>query len=458
LPGNNRYRIASCQSNKKNIFVFSSQNQKQNKACYGPSGQSVLVLNAAVHMHVYSVSSFASGPVLELAGNKESLCPDFGSCERVGATNKEVVSWSRDAHLCVWDLPDLKSPPGLSSLPSSGAMDAGSFNSGHNSIVAAHSAPSFASLMPSSPGPRHSSGGVARDAPGTPGTPGVKTVQSLRDELDDIEHAPVDGLSTESQIAALSRQVIARTVDYSGRGVALKISFPSLYPHNASPSFEFLSDSQLGTESILALLASMQSLCRRLTAQSHFCLRPVLVLLRKSVMSEDLLQAQRSKRSSSTTDKLSSSASDASSLNALPSVAYEVPCPRLSGACFAPNGRLVCFSNLGINFSVRTFAKLREALAGGTLAEGEDATSATNLIQPVVTHYNLLHIAPLSLDLAALYVLTGLRCCCRVLLFSLTFFFFFFSQVNRCVLFACTTPLFRRTLAPCRALGTRWRP
>lgn len=91
----------------------------------------------------------------------------------------------------------------------------------------------------------------------------------------------------------------------------------------------------------------------------------------------------------------------------------DLPCPRLCGASFAPNGRLVYFSNVGINFSVRTFSKLRETLAGGaaqyirgspSLNDGEEPS---NVIQPTVTSYNMVNIAPLSLELATSYKLSG---------------------------------------------------
>jgi hypothetical protein len=205
--------------------------------------------------------------------------------------------------------------------------------------------------------------------------------------------------------------VIARTTDFAGRTVALKISFPSLYPHNAAPAFEFLQETQLGTESIVALLASMQSLCRRLTSQSQFCLRQVLALLRKSVMSEDLLQAQRTRRASTLVKQSDGSSStggvdgvakmttESASSSSSSMLKADLPCPRLCGASFAPNGRLVYFSNVGINFSVRTFSKLRETLAGGaaqyirgspSLNDGEEPS---NVIQPTVTSYNMVNIA-----------------------------------------------------------------
>jgi hypothetical protein len=105
-------------------------------------------------------------------------------CERVGAVNREVVSWSKDAHLCVWELPDVT---GNSGLGASIATAASSAPSGTGSLSSSSSAPNL-SALPSSPAPRHG----ARDMPGTPG----KAAQSLRDELEDVEQAPIEGLNS----------------------------------------------------------------------------------------------------------------------------------------------------------------------------------------------------------------------------------------------------------------------
>ena len=97
-------------------------------------------------------------------------------CERIGGLNKEVVSWSKDAHLCMWELPDASSQTSSSVGPLA--------SSATLSMHQSSSAPSL-SALPSSPAPRH----TIRDAPSTPG----KAAQSLRDELDDMEQAPIEG-------------------------------------------------------------------------------------------------------------------------------------------------------------------------------------------------------------------------------------------------------------------------
>ena len=399
------------------------------KAMYAPSGQALVVLNAPPNLHarVWSLRHpLGTAPALELSGNKD-LCPDMAACERLGSSSRDIVSWSRDAHLCIWELPE--GNPSLSA-PLSSSLSS-SFSGPSNSLGAsapssfAHSPLSFAA-NPLSPGPRSSSSSSSRDS--APPTPAKQQLHSLRDELDDVEHSPIEGMTTESQIAALTRQVIARTSDAQGRAVAIKIAFPSLYPHNASPSFEFLlPETRLPTDVMVSLLASLQSLCRRATAQSHYCLRPALMLLRKSVLSEEVLVRKRGDSTNSNNNNSgnnnSSGSNNRSIASSTPPTASssdvsapsETPCPRLSGATFSPSGRLVHFTN-NINFTVRTYSELRNALSGSVAAPSssrllqspaDDSALTENLIQPVVTHYHLPHVSQISPELAKRYRLLG---------------------------------------------------
>ena len=376
------------------------------KALYAPSGQAVVVLNAppALHARLWSLQAplqAGAGPLLELAGNRD-LCPDFALCERVAAGSRDVIAWSRDAHLCVWELPD----PTAAAAAAAAAvlMPVASHHGSPQSAPSLSALPPALLGQPASPGPR------GRD----PLTPSKLAPQlhSLRDELDDMEHTPVEGLATEVQAAALARQVVVRTADAQGRAVALKVAFPSLYPHSAAPSFEFLlPETQLPTDVMVSLLAALQALCRRMTAQSQYCLRPALQLLRRSVLSEELMQRRRSPALSSSTGALpATQPTPGSSGKPEAGMPSETPCPRLSGASFSPSGRLVHFSN-GIAFSVRTYAQLREALSGATQpvlpSPSSDGAEPSNLVQPVVTQYRLPHIAHVSSALAASYRLQG---------------------------------------------------
>ena len=372
------------------------------KGQYLPHGQSILVLNQAPapFPRVWSVSPLTGQPILELGGAKD-ICTDFAMSQRRAADAKDVVAWSRDAHLCLWELPSpatiteasnsasgsvAESPPlfSASGIPFSG-------NSGSGSLLVV-------------PGPRKSD------------TPKGVLLHSLREELDDLENSPVEGLTMQAaQVTGLYRQVEGHTTDHAGLVVALKIQFPSLYPHNAAPSFIFMPATELPTAQIVTLLAALASLCRRLTAHSQYCLRPALTLLRRSLLDPTFSAQPKSKDGSSSQatnaepspQPLLRSDSGVSSSN-LPSP--DLPCPRLSGAVFSPSGRLVHFTN-HLSLGVRTHREMREALAAGcpsdSVAASEQDPAMMAVINPMVTHFALPFVAPIHGSLARAYVLNG---------------------------------------------------
>ncbi len=352
------------------------------KAAYLPNQDSVVVLNTDIAMKVYSARTNLEQSAA-LMGTRD-VCSHFAV-----QSNGGVVAWSRDGHLCVWDLSAMANVGASPATALVGATAAGlpvplpptitvatSVDSAKGEFPTLSKTPTPADYAPPTPGSTHV---AARDVqPLSPLRRAEKqpSQYSLREEMD-AALLYGNGLKVKCDVGG--RQVL---VDVAGHS-QVRISFPSLYPHNASPSFELVRTA-LSTDAVVQLLAVLSATAKQSTGRSKPCLAAVLQAISHhfALDSEGADLALLKK-------KLGPKPASAGSEDLQ-------PCPRMSGATFSPSGRLVVFTNCTPPLpSLRIASALLETLLAAP--KGSFA--------PTVTHYALPNLMPLSVPLAAKYVL-----------------------------------------------------
>jgi hypothetical protein len=155
------------------------------RASFLPGDDHLAVLNGDVAMKIYKTQNLE--PSHALMGTRD-VCADFAML-----SNGSVVAWSRDSHLCVWDLSRIRPSESVVSTNGTNTTGVGSIAS----IVSA-SLPSvnlYQTPTPiSSPGPantntNNNNSNTNNSNINTEGRRGM----SLRDEIEALMASPVEG-------------------------------------------------------------------------------------------------------------------------------------------------------------------------------------------------------------------------------------------------------------------------
>lgn len=255
------------------------------RAAYLPNNESVLVLNSDAAMKVYNA---AMEPTHALMGTRD-VCTDFAI-----QANGSVVAWSRDSHLCIWDLSctigvpatGASSPtPAVSTTISLAKSPAGVKSFTHLSSAPVLPMPQSSVSAASSPVIRTSSPQLsAAETPHKRTAERQRSTMTLGEEMAAAAALGDPAIRVETNMA---QRFVMVHVHSDTMSTQLRITFPSLYPHDASPSFEVVRTT-MGTDSVVQLIAVLSSLAKKLTQASRPCLRPLL-----SAIANHLLASSR---------------------------------------------------------------------------------------------------------------------------------------------------------------------
>jgi hypothetical protein len=232
---------------------------------------SVLVLNGDVAMKLYNARNNLEQSAA-LMGTRD-VCSHFAM-----QSNGGVVAWSRDGHLCIWDLSRI-TPAATAAIPTlvGPAADLASPISSKTFAASADSNRSETSVLSKTP-TTADYGSVPLPTPTTPQSSNQLTPRDplAPSPLRRVEKQPSQySLREEMDAAVLFGNGLKVKCDVSGRQVLVdvaghtqvRVSFPSLYPHNASPSFEVVRTA-LSTDAVVQLLAVLSATAKLSTGRS----------------------------------------------------------------------------------------------------------------------------------------------------------------------------------------------
>jgi len=154
------------------------------------------------------------------------------------------------------------------------------------------------------------------------------TPQGLAHEFS-LVNRQIHNIVVEQMNAALRSCIVSAVSAKYDAVVRLRINFPSLYPNGAPPSFDFLPTSTVSVEVKKLLIESLTEVALAHVRYNRSCLEPCL---RHLVTNLDNFLSEAM-----------GSGSDSDDQEAPLNKDDNIPFPRTCGACFAGNGKLVCF-------------------------------------------------------------------------------------------------------------------
>eukprot|EP01117_Protostelium_nocturnum_P017821 TRINITY_DN7324_c0_g1_i1.p1 TRINITY_DN7324_c0_g1~~TRINITY_DN7324_c0_g1_i1.p1 ORF type:complete len:990 (-),score=267.00 TRINITY_DN7324_c0_g1_i1:50-3019(-) len=286
------------------------------RAKFAPFGQGLVTMaqRSDYTLRMWNLLDLST-PVKQFTGHTDVITAfDWRAKDVNGTREYQLVTWSKDQYLRMWHIDKATREAASSAVPS--PQVGGSSKNGDEEA-----------FRPSTPIERNSL------------TPyGIKNLQQ---ELAALEKRCPQFLTVES-VALANRQVVIVIDDL--QDVKMKITFPSLYPNGAAPSFSFLPhNGGITTQNQAKIVESLSD-----TAIYHVeCNRPCLfqclhqlVEIVKEFSNEGKESADSIKRSMN-----------------IPNNNDEIPCPRLSGAVFSPTGKIFFFHNL--KYTRNSYTRLR---------------------------------------------------------------------------------------------------
>lgn len=248
------------------------------KVRYTPFGRAIITISqrSDFTVRMWSLNDLEQ-PVYQFMGHKDVVSSlDWRTCDVGEDYEYQLLSWSKDSNLRFWpiDMALINAMQsreaygaGRSVLPSaSTSLVKDGFGSSLGIYPSVGNAASFAGserdlqATPSSMAlgsPRK--GGILGFGPNqnaavsTPNGSNMSnsTISNLEQELAILQRRPIQSVIIEE--SSLSQRTLQLRVGRLPYLMRLKITFPSLYPHLAAPSFEFLNISEQETRQLLGL-------------------------------------------------------------------------------------------------------------------------------------------------------------------------------------------------------------
>lgn len=248
------------------------------KVRYTPFGRAIITISqrSDFTVRMWSLGDLEQ-PVYQFMGHKDVVSSlDWRTCDVGEDYEYQLLSWSKDSNLRFWpiDLALINAMQsreaygaGRSVLPSvSSSLVKDGFGSSLGIYPSVGNANSFAGserdvqATPSSMAlvsPRKGSlSGFGPNQTSSVSTPNgsnmsASTISNLEQELAILQRRPIQSVIIEE--SSLSQRTLQLRVGRLPYLMRLKITFPSLYPHLAAPSFEFLNISEQETRQLLGL-------------------------------------------------------------------------------------------------------------------------------------------------------------------------------------------------------------
>jgi hypothetical protein len=114
----------------------------------------------------------------------------------------------------------------------------------------------------------------------------------------------------------------------------MKITFPSLYPHGAAPSFDFLPNSSISTQLQAKLKEALMEIALFHVENNQTCLYQCLCQLVNSLTEAEIVL-----------DDSGTTLASKNSKEESPRALDQIPCPRFSGAVFSSTGKLLYWNS-----------------------------------------------------------------------------------------------------------------
>lgn len=241
----------------------------------------------------------------------------------------QLVTWAKDLHLRLWAIDpelidELEDRPSASTTPIVSVSSGSSLPTGSTSNIKG--------LTPR----------------GTMTTPtSAMLITDLDQELAWLEYHPIQHVTIET--VHKGTRTVTVVVDVSPPHIVhLRITFPSHYPHNAAPAFEFLLPRTNLPQRLLTrvreiLIETAQYYVERGRPCLESCLQQLVLSLRNEIHSnkesDPVIVNASAEGSLSSQSNISSKSNEDSAHNA------RVPCPRTLAACWAHIDRLIYFYN-----------------------------------------------------------------------------------------------------------------
>lgn len=146
----------------------------------------------------------------------------------------------------------------------------------------------------------------------------------LKTELKHIEKLSIPGIYILEKSA--EKRVCTIIAELKGYTLELRIVFPTMYPKAAPPNFSIVS-SNISPLQRTQFIQNINNISQSVVQKSLPCVEQVILHM------VEFLEMQQSVEDSSTENNV------------------DIPCPRIAGATFAPNGNLIFFKNLSFSQS-----------------------------------------------------------------------------------------------------------